>query len=296
MNAFAPAKINLFLHVGPPGADGYHPLSSWMSFADIGDRLDFAPADGRVMVVEGAFAHELADTPAQRNLVMRAAEALLARAGSQAGFRLTLHKALPVASGLGGGSADAGAALRLLRHALGLPVGDAVLEEVAGEIGADGPACLWSRPVLAEGRGERLSPAPAAPVLDAVLVNPGVACATGAVYGAFDAALAQGGQGGAERPSLPERFDTAEAVVEALRGLRNDLEAPAVKLVPEIGLVLSRLRAERDALLARVSGSGASCFALCADEDAAERLAAVLVASEPSWWVRTCRIGGPAPE
>lgn len=178
--AFAPAKINLFLHVGPVEDDGYHPLCSWMTFADVGDRLTYRPAAGRTLTVEGPFAAELADVSPADNLVLRAAERLLA--GSEAGFHLTLHKALPIASGLGGGSADAGAALRLLRGALDLPMDDAALEAVALSIGADGPACLWGAPVLAEGRGERLSPPPTAPVLDVVLVNPGVPCPTSAVY------------------------------------------------------------------------------------------------------------------
>jgi 4-diphosphocytidyl-2-C-methyl-D-erythritol kinase len=287
LKAFAPAKINLFLHVGPADADGYHPLCSWMSFADIGDRLVYEPADGRSLTVEGPFAGELAGTAAADNLVMRAADRLLGADGP--GFRLTLYKALPVASGLGGGSSDAGAALRLLRQALALPADDAALEAAAASIGADGPACLWGRPVLAEGRGERLSPAPAAPVLDAVLVNPGVACPTGAVYRAYDA----GPPASADRPILSGRFEEVGAVAEALVACRNDLEVPAAALQPQIGRTLALLREAPEALLARLSGSGATCFALCADAKAAERLAGEVAAAEPRWWVRACRLGAP---
>lgn len=289
LRAFAPAKINLFLHVGPIGEDSYHPLSSWMTFADIGDRLCYEPAPGRDLVVEGPFAGDLADVAPVDNLVMRAAARLLGGAGP--GFHLTLHKALPVASGLGGGSSDAGAALRLLRQALAAGVDDAALEAIAAGIGADGPACLWGRSVLAEGRGERLSPAPTTPVLDAVLVNPGVACPTGAVYRAYDEGLGASGV----RPALPERFEDAREAAEALAGCRNDLEAPAAGLQPQIARVLALLRAAPETLLARLSGSGATCFALCADAKAAERLAGEISAAEPAWWVRACRLGAPLP-
>lgn len=287
--AFAPAKINLYLHVGPADAEGYHPLSSWIAFADIGDRLTYEPARDRVLAVEGPFAHELATTGVADNLVMRAAARLLGEEGP--GFQLTLHKALPVASGLGGGSSDAGAAFRLLRQVLATDVDDAELEAMAGSLGADGSACLWARSVLAEGRGERLSPAPVAPMLDAVLVNPGVVCPTGAVYRAYD----EGPAASSYRPVLPEQFETAWDVAEALAGCRNDLEAPAAGLRPEIAGTLDLLRAQPETLLARLSGSGATCFALAADPEDAERLAAAVAAAEPDWWVRTCRLGAPAP-
>jgi 4-diphosphocytidyl-2-C-methyl-D-erythritol kinase len=217
---------------------------------------------------------------------MRAARALL---GARAlPGRLVLDKALPVASGLGGGSSDAGAALRLLRTALGLQIDDAGLEAVAAALGSDGPACLWGRPVVAQGRGERLSPAPRLPRLHAVLVNPRVACPTGAVYRGYDA----GPPAGADRPDLPEAFETAEAVVDLLGRSRNDLEAPAAALVPPIAETLAWLRARPEVLFARLSGSGATCFALCADASAAERLA--VDAAGQGWWAKACRLAvGP---
>ena len=287
--AFAPAKINLYLHVGPADAEGYHPLSSWMVFADVGDRLTYEPSRDRVLAVEGPFASELATTGAADNLVMRAAARLLGEKGP--GFRLTLHKTLPVASGLGGGSSDAGAAFRLLRQALACEVDDDELAAIAGSLGADGAACLWGRSVLAEGRGERLSPAPVAPMLDAVLVNPGVACPTGAVYRACD----EGPGASSDRPVLPDRFETEREVAEALARCRNDLEAPAAGLRPEIAEALDLLRAQPGTLLARLSGSGATCFALADNAQGAERLAAAVAAAEPGWWVRTCRLGAPPP-
>jgi 4-diphosphocytidyl-2-C-methyl-D-erythritol kinase len=292
LSAFAPAKINLFLHVGPIGEDGFHPLCSLMTFADIGDRLSICAADHPSFEIDGPFSAGL-EGDAADNLVMRATRALLARIkGPQPPFRLLLTKALPIAAGLGGGSSDAGAALRLVRNALQLSISDDDLVGVAAELGADGAACFVAAPMIAEGRGEQLSPPPRSPVLDAVLVNPGVACPTGAVYRAYD----RMGQGTADRPSLPEGFEDAQDAAAFLSFCRNDLEAPAVSLVPEVGEALSLLRAEPDTLLARLSGSGATSFALCAGDIEAEGLAARVSALRPDWWVRRCRLGGPWPD
>ncbi|CAN7175935.1 4-(cytidine 5'-diphospho)-2-C-methyl-D-erythritol kinase [Phenylobacterium sp. LjRoot225] len=290
--AFAPAKVNLFLHVGAPGADGYHPICSLMAFADVGDRLTLREAVALRLDVRGPFA---AGAPATaENLVLRAAHALLARArGPVAPIGLVLEKMLPVAAGLGGGSSDAGAALRLLREALDLAIEDADLERLAAELGADGAACLWGRPVVAEGRGERLSRAPSLPVLDAVLVNPGVPVSTPAVYRALDAS---GRFGEVARPSMPEAFETAAELAGWLSSQRNDLERPAVATAPEVGAVLETLAGERETLLARVSGSGGTCFALCGGDIEAEGLAERLEAMAPHWWVRRCRLGGPWPD
>ncbi|MFN3514158.1 MAG: 4-(cytidine 5'-diphospho)-2-C-methyl-D-erythritol kinase [Phenylobacterium sp.] len=289
LEAFAPAKINLFLHVGPPAEDGYHPLCSLMVFADAGDRVRLQAADAPTFQVHGPFARELAGEG--DNLVVRAARALFAQVkGPQPPLALSLEKLLPVAAGLGGGSADAGAALRLLRQALELPVSDAELGAIAGGLGADGAACLWGAPVVAQGRGEKLSPAPAMPPMDAVLVNPRVAVSTPAVYRAFDAA---GRFGEIEPPPLPEAFESVEEVAAWAGTMRNDLEAPAIGLAPEIGDVLDLLAGEPEALLARMSGSGATCFALCAGDFEAETLAERIEALRPGWWVRRCRLGGP---
>jgi 4-diphosphocytidyl-2-C-methyl-D-erythritol kinase len=281
--ALAPAKLNLFLHVGPLRADGFHPVCSLMAFADVGDVVRLEPAEWLSLRVEGLFAPTLAQTDPEDNLVMRAARLIGAR-----DVRIVLDKRLPVAAGLGGGSSDAGAALRLLRSRFAKDMGDAQLEALAAELGSDGPACLWGRAVLAEGRGEDLIPAPRLPSLPAVLVNPGVACPTGAVYRAFDA-LPPGP--GADRPELPRAFaDPAEAA-GFLAACRNDLEPAAAGLVPEVAATLARLRAEPEPLLVRLSGSGATCFALTADFDSAKALAARLAAAQPGWWVRPCRLG-----
>ena len=288
-DTLAPAKINLFLHVGAPGADGYHPVCSLMVFADAGDRVTLHEGDALAVKVRGPFGGQLAGEG--DNLVLRAARALLAKArGPQAPRAFILDKRLPVAAGLGGGSSDAGAALRLLREDMTPRLDDAELEAVAASLGADGAACLWGRPVVAEGRGERLSPAPGLPILEAVLVNPGVSVSTPAVYGAFDEA---GVFGDIEPPALPEAFESVEEVAGWLATTRNDLEASAIALAPEIGDVLATLSDEPEALIARMSGSGATCFALCQSEVEAETLAERIMAMKPDWWVQRCRLGGP---
>jgi 4-diphosphocytidyl-2-C-methyl-D-erythritol kinase len=292
---FAPAKVNLFLHVGPIDTDGYHPVASLMSFADVGDQLRLTPTEVFSFSVEGEFAASLRGEDPARNLVWRAAHRLLAISGAPPPpLRLTLNKALPVAAGLGGGSSDAGAALKLLRDALALAVDDGGLEAIAAELGADGPACLVARPTLGEGRGDQLSPAPAMPTLPAVLVNPRLPCSTGQVYRAFDELRLP--ESGADMPRLAGVYDSVGAVVELLAECRNDLEAPALGVCPEIAPVLDALRAEPQTRLARLSGSGATCFALCDSWIEAERLAASLGERHPDWWTRACRLGGPWPE
>jgi len=292
LSAFAPAKINLFLHVGPLGADGYHPLCSLMTFADVGDRISIAAADQPSFEMDGPFAALLQGDPGD-NLVSRAARLLAQKArGPQPPFRLLLTKALPIAAGLGGGSSDAGAALRLIRNALQLPFDDDALCEIAMELGADGAACFTARPMIAEGRGEQLTPAPQTPILDAVLVNPRVPCPTGAVYREYDRL----GVGGADRPALPDAFEDVEEVAACLAFCRNDLEQPAINLAPGVGECLALLRSQPEVLLARLSGSGATAFALCASDIEAEGLAAQVSALRPAWWVKRCRLGGPWPD
>lgn len=290
LKAFAPAKINLFLHVGPVQPDGYHPVASWMVFADVGDevRLDFA-AEGHDFAVDGPMAAGVPLTA--DNLVLRARDAVLQLLpGILPPFNLSLTKRLPAASGIGGGSSDAAATLRLLGKGLTLSKDGQMW--LAERLGSDVPACLRGDSLIAEGRGEVLSAAPASPELHAVLVNPGVGVSTGAVFRLYD----QGPAGDAVRPALPAAFADAQSLTETLRGCRNDLEAPAKALQPVIGEVLAILDAAEECLFARMSGSGATCFALCADETSAKRLASKLFRSHPAWWVRACRLGGPWPD
>jgi 4-diphosphocytidyl-2-C-methyl-D-erythritol kinase len=289
LQRLAPAKVNLFLHVGPLGVDGYHPLRSLVTFADVGDvvRLRSAPAMG--FEIEGPFGAELGRDA--DNLVVRARDLALAGHPGAPPFQLTLDKRLPIAAGLGGGSADAAATLRLVGEALAEPAGggEADLMWIAGGLGADVPMCLAGRPAMAEGRGDVLLPAPAFPDLDAVLVNPLRPSPTGAVYRAYDAA---GAPGGADAPDLPASLGTARAVAGFLAACRNDLEAPAIALQPAIAAVLAALRAAPETLIARMSGSGATCFALCADAAAARRLASAVVTAHPGWWVEACWLAG----
>lgn len=286
--ALAPAKVNLFLHVAALAADGYHPLASLMVFADVGDRLTLEPAEITSFEVAGPFGAELKSLPAADNLAWRAVSRLLERNGVMPPpFRMSLEKMLPVAAGLGGGSSDAGAALKLARDAFAPDASDNELEEIAAWLGSDGPACLHARAVLAEGRGEGLSPAPELPPFPAVLVNPGVACSTARVYRAYD----DDPQGTADLPALPARFEDVLAAIAAVAACRNDLEAPALTVAPEIADVLALLRGQPETRLARLSGSGATCFALCAEPEDAARLAARLTAARPGWWIRACTLG-----
>ena len=290
--ALAPAKVNLYLHVGAPGPDGYHPLCSLMAFADFGDRLSTYEADALSLDIRGPFAAGLSANA--DNLVARAAVALIGEARRPLPpIGITLEKRLPVASGLGGGSSDAGATLRLLSDEFRFSLGDERLEALAASLGADGAACLWGRPVVAQGRGERLSPAPGLPELDIVLVNPGVPVSTAEVYRRFDAACAFGD---IAPPPAPDAFETAAELAGWLSMQRNDLEAAAIATAPEVGAVLETLANEPETLLARVSGSGGTCFALCASDIEAESLAERLEAMAPSWWVKRCRLGGPWPD
>ena len=288
LTRFAPAKVNLFLHVGPVAADGYHPVCSLMVFADVGDWVSLDPDAASGLHIQGPFGLALEGGD---NLVLAARDRFHDRFGPPPqAFGLILDKQLPIAAGLGGGSADAAATLRLLAQARGVdPAEHGPIGDIARGLGADMLACLRARPVLGEGRGDRLAPAPDLPPLDAVLVNPGIPSSTAAVYRAFDSAPAGPG---ADRPDPVAELTTARRVAEFLAGRRNDLEAPAVALQPLIGAALASLAAQPETLLARMSGSGATCFALCENAAAARTLAARLVADHPAWWIRACRLSG----
>ncbi|QTC91655.1 4-(cytidine 5'-diphospho)-2-C-methyl-D-erythritol kinase [Brevundimonas goettingensis] len=285
LTGLAPAKINLFLHVGPVQADGYHPLASLVAFADIGDRVTVERADRLSLTVEGPFGAGLAAEP--DNLILRALRALGEAAGiGEPALKVSLDKQLPIAAGLGGGSSDAGAALKLARALLGLDLDDAALEAVAGVVGADGPMCLRARSAWAEGRGNVLTDAADLPPLHAVLVNPGVPSSTGAVYRAFDA----GPAGATDRPAPPAEWSPA-AVIDWLAGQRNDLELAALVLTPAIQPALDAVAAQSGVGLTRMSGSGATVFGLFASGEDAARAAAALTAAHPGWWVRGAVLG-----
>lgn len=278
-SSLAPAKVNLFLHVGPVDAAGYHPLASLVAFADVGDRVEVAPAERLSLVVEGPFAVGLEG--GGDNLILRALRSLGEAAGiGEPPLAVRLDKRLPIAAGLGGGSSDAGTALKLARDVLGLAIDDDALAEIAGVVGADGPMCLHARAAWAEGRGDVLAPEPRLPGLPAVLVNPGVPSPTGAVYRAYDA----GPVAAADRPSPPADWSVA-GVTAWLGAQRNDLEAPAVAQAPAITEALAAVAALPGVLLARMSGSGATVFALFGSTAEAQAGAATLRYAHPAWWV-----------
>jgi 4-diphosphocytidyl-2-C-methyl-D-erythritol kinase len=264
---FAPAKVNLFLHVTGKRADGYHLLDSLAVFPNVGDVVHAQPAEALSLEISGRFGGVLQAEP--DNLLLRAARLLKADGGAA----LALEKNLPVASGIGGGSADAAAALRLLARMWGL---DADLHGPALALGADVPVCLASTPARMGGIGEILAPAPALPAFGMVLVNPGVAVATPAVFRART--------GGFTPPAaLPDHWPDAQAMAADLAGTTNDLQAAAIGLQPVIGEVLETLAALPGALLARMSGSGATCFAIF--PNAAQAAAAAAQINRPGWWV-----------
>jgi len=270
MHETAWAKLNLALHVRARRADGYHAIESLFAFAEDGDVLSAAPADALTLQVTGPFAGALAAEP--DNLVLRAARALGDLTQGRRGAALTLDKRLPVSAGIGGGSADAAAALRLLVRLWGVPVGEADLLSLAARLGADVPACLIGQTVRGAGRGDELARVAASdlsgtPVL---LVNPGVPLSTASVFAAW---------AGVDRGALGDGDPLAAAL-----GGRNDLEPPATALVPEIGALLGDLRTLDGVRLARMSGSGATCFALFDDAAACAEGVDRIRHLHPSYW------------
>jgi 4-diphosphocytidyl-2-C-methyl-D-erythritol kinase len=266
----ARAKVNLFLHVLGRRPDGYHLLDSLAVFPPIGDLLTAEAAPALSLRLTGPFGARLAAE--SDNLVLRAAHALAAASGAPPLARLVLDKRLPVSSGIGGGSADAAAALRLLTRLWGVR---ADLPAIAATLGADVPVCLDSRPARMRGVGEQLAPAPVLPDAGIVLVNPGGSVATALVF--------RTRQGDYGAPAvLPDAWPDAAAMAGDLAGLRNDLQPAALALHPPIAQALAALESDPACLLARMSGSGATCFGLYAGAAAAARAASLV--ARPGWW------------
>ncbi|HEX8238622.1 MAG TPA: 4-(cytidine 5'-diphospho)-2-C-methyl-D-erythritol kinase [Allosphingosinicella sp.] len=268
MHELAYAKLNLALHVRGREADGYHRIETAFAFAEDGDRLGVAEGEGIGLRVRGPFADGLTG---QDNIVLAAARALAEHCGVEAGAALTLDKRLPVASGIGGGSADAAAALRLLVRWWDCDVTEQALVLIARGLGADVPACFFSRTARGEGRGDRLEFADygvaGSPVL---LVNPGLPLSTRQVFDRWS-----GEDGG---PLRDPRLG------------RNDLEAPACALVPEIGEVLGALASAGTAAMVRMSGSGATCFALFENPEDRDEVGRRIAAAHPHWWQLATRL------
>jgi 4-diphosphocytidyl-2-C-methyl-D-erythritol kinase len=286
----APAKVNLTLRVLGRRADGYHDIESLVVFADLGDRLMLTPDDDLALRVVGPRAVQ--SGAEADNLVLKAARALAARvAGLRAGaFRL--EKNLPVAAGLGGGSADAAAALRLLARVNNLSPDDPRLAQAARATGADVPVCIDPRPRVMRGIGEILSAPLPLPRLPAVLVNPGVAVATKLVFAGWRPSTnpARALAGAADFAGSATGVSEHE-LLEWLAREGNDLEAPAIVLAPPIADVLASLRGVAGCRLARMSGSGATCFALFSSAAQAAAAASDLRARFPDWWINETVLG-----
>lgn len=280
----ARAKLNLSLHVTGRRKDGYHELDGLVAFADLGDTLRAEPASSLSLAVEGPYAEAL--DAKDDNLVLRAARMLAAHAGVEAGARLTLDKHIPVAAGLGGGSADAAAALEALATLWDIEVPGPELMRLALALGADVPVCLYGHSAFISGIGESIGPAPHLPTVWLVLVNPGVPLSTAEVFSARTGGFSP----------LTHRWQaspaSAWALAEWLRRDRNDLEDAAKGILPDISQVLTALRHSGGCLLARMSGSGGTCFGLYSEHGSAEAAAAQIAVAHPGWWVRHARLVG----
>jgi 4-diphosphocytidyl-2-C-methyl-D-erythritol kinase len=283
----APAKVNLTLRVLGRRSDGYHEIESLVTFASVGDRLSFAPGGVLTLSVSGPSAPDSGETA--DNLVLKAARALAERVPTVGWGAFTLDKRLPVAAGLGGGSADAAAALRLLARVYGLASDDPLLYAAGRATGADVPVCIDPRTRLMRGIGEILSAPLKLPALQGVLVNPGVAVPTRAVFAGWTPPAT---------PPIP--IDPAavtalygrEVLLRFLKDQANDLEAPAIAIAPVIADVLAALRGQWRCELARMSGSGSTCFAVFFSAADAITAAEKIHAAHPQWWVRATALGG----
>ncbi len=279
------AKVNLSLRVIGRRVDGYHDLESVVAFADCADQLTLEVGGELRLTCTGPLADACGEPAA--NLVLKAAQLLAARVPGLKVGQFTLDKVLPVAAGIGGGSADAAAALRLLAQANGLAREDARLSEIALSTGADVPVCLLSRACDMTGVGERLLPLDL-PELPCVMVNPNVAVPTREVFAALglrNGELLVGATDVIESPAWPEKGASVANWVEALSLVPNDLEAPAIRIRPVIGEVLAALGTSAGALLSRMSGSGATCFAVFSSASEASAAAKLIKRDHAAWWV-----------
>lgn len=275
---FARAKLNLALHVTGIRGDGYHLLDSLVAFPTIEDLLRLEPSERLTLEIEGPFASDLSQEP-EDNLVLKAVRRFSTIAGIEPPrVRLTLEKRLPVASGIGGGSSDAAAALRLMSRHCGIHLTASEEAELALSLGADVPVCLAQSASRMSGIGEKLASAPVMPAAGIVLVNPLKKVSTSAVF----AIMAR--KDNPPLPPIPECFERLEELVSYLRDTRNDLQQAAETLCPEIIDVKETLMAQPGVKIARMSGSGATCFALCSAGQQTV-IAAAIGQTRPNWWV-----------
>lgn len=281
----ARAKINLYLHVTGKRDDGYHLLDSLMAFADVGDQITALPAKGLSMTIDGPYGEGLPTGP--ENLVMKAALGLQKLCQVSDGAKIHLTKNLPPASGIGGGSADAAATLRALMALWAITPEETALYELALSLGADVPICLKGRASFVAGIGEDITLAPPLPEGWLVLINPNVEVSTPAVFKARTGAFTPANQ-------FNEQAPDAVGLACLLADRHNDLMAPAIKVAPVVQDCLDALRAEQGCKLARMSGSGATCFGLFAAKTEAEQAAARIAEARPGWWVSPAALLGDA--
>ena len=281
----APAKINLYLHITGRRDDGYHTLGSLVTFAEIGDRIDIAASDDFTFHIDGAFADRFHGTEktadaTSTNIVIRAARGLCDMLGIPLAFRLNLHKTLPLAAGIGGGSADAAATVRAILQFHDIdPASVKGLDAFLLSLGADVPVCFYGQPCHMSGIGEIITPVAGVPDLHMVLVNPLQACSTAEIFKQMNGTFTADGDYAAA-------WDDARSFISFLQSRRNDMEDAAVSVTPVIADILCDLAATQNCLLSRMSGSGASCFALYETAGDAAAAAAQIQSAHPQFWVR----------
>jgi len=284
---FAPAKINLTLHVTGRREDGFHLIESFVAFADIGDEITVRSHDGFDINVSGPFASPLQNE--ENNIALDAAIAFVnGFRDCLPGVHIDLVKNLPIAAGMGGGSSDAAAVIRALAYLVNFKVSRTAAGQLAIGLGADVTVCLDPQASFMSGVGNIVTILPALPEIHAILVNPNINMLTGAVF----AALAVPGAIRRDEVGLKPEHEFADAadLTEFVASCRNDLEAPALRMCPEISDVRDALLAQEGCLLARMTGSGATCFGLFADKELARRGAQNISKKVPGWWVKPCRL------
>jgi len=288
---FAPAKINLFLHLTRKRRDGYHELQSLISFADIGDYISIEPADSFSFNIDGDFSANFIENEQKAhldcsNLVVRAARALSQLSNQALKVKITLTKNLPLAAGLGGGSSDAAAAIWGLQQFWGIESNEKYLLPLMIKLGADVPVCFNCQTSLVEGIGETLLPVNQIEEIPILIINPLISCPTQDIFlrhnGIFN-----------KKINLPEYFESVFGYIDFLKSTNNDLYQPATQLIPEIGNIINAMEAQESCLLARMSGSGASCFALFETIEQANQAKLAILDENPDWWVKTGWLGRP---
>ena len=279
IDEFAPAKLNLYLHITGRRADGYHDLDSLVAFAGIGDKIQLEPSETFEFKIEGPQAAALKDEPIDDNLVVKAAISLAELTGKKLNLKLTLVKNLPSASGIGGGSSDAAATLRALAKHWGISINDPLLLKAALLHGQDVPVCLETKNNYITASGTEKGPS--LPYADIVLINPNKALPTADVYKTYK----DGAPAFSAMAQLQEAPKDLGALIVELKKRHNDLYEPATHLMPDIGHILDKLGPEDGCLFAQMSGSGATCFGIFSDRNSARNAAASLMAHNPNWWV-----------